>query len=138
MFRKCFLLLAGAAAFFGAAGCRGFTGGMEPHSRAGLHIEYLDPAVVVSAPNITAVTASNSSGLVGIDHQSAMTALPAPTESSAMMQGTVSSSRVRSTLLAAPAPAGPNPCTLQDVCERIERLERQRAAPPAQRMPPGE
>jgi hypothetical protein len=141
--KRLLILATGAALAAGGLGCQNMLGYGQPHAEAGYSFSYTKPPTVIGPPPLTPVMTGQTSGLVGLDHQTGLSMLqvqPAPVESSALLQGTVSSSRVRPSAAApvGPAMAAPNPCTLQDVCERIERLERQRAAPPVQRMPPGE
>jgi hypothetical protein len=118
----------------------------QPHAEAGYSFSYTKPPTVIGPPNVNPVIANSTTGLVGLDHSTGMTMLASPSEGPAMIQGTVSSvssARPRTALLgpalAAPAMVAPNPCNLADVCDRLERLERQRQAQPVpQRMPPGQ
>ena len=126
--------LAGAC----ASGC--MTG--QPHAQTGWRAgwEVVRPPLVVSGPKVTAVTSSvsggSSAGLVGIDQGTTLTEVPAA-DPSALIHGRFRG-RVRAGIVGSPPD-----CNLQEVCDRIEKIERRLngaaapVPPPRDKMPPG-
>lgn len=121
MTRTCQWVLGAALSAALSVGCQGTC---APHAQTGWRFEVLKPALMVSGPNATAVTSSQSSGLVGIDHNTALTGMPGPVESQAVLSGRYAQ-RVRTNVSEAAALG----CSLQEVCERLERIERRMTAP---------
>lgn len=115
MGNRTYLLLAALSLGGASAGCATW-GGCEPHAKVGWHAGIYRPGVLVSGPNVTAVTSAATSGLVGIDQNTAMTGMPGPVASSSVAEGHWRA-RVGSAGLAA------HDCTLRDLCERLDRIE---------------
>lgn len=112
-----------------------------PYATTGFVVAVHRPPTVVGSPQPTAVTMGNQAGLVAIDHSTLMGDMRSPVMGEARAPappdcGPVLPSvrryggRFGAATVAEQATAGS--CTMDDVCRRLERIERSLAVPPTQ------
>jgi hypothetical protein len=125
--------LAGAAVL--ASGLAGGCATSYPEARTGWEFRVIKPPVIVNAPGVNAVTSAASCGLVGIDHNTAMAQVPAGMQAASVCD-TQGAAVTRYAAGAVRAGAIPGGCTMEEICLRLERIEREVTARLAQQQAP--
>jgi len=147
LFNRVYFAVTGAAL---VAGCHTY-----PHASTGWEFRVGRPGYVATAPQATVITQGHTQGLVGLDHTSGMAALPAGMGAEAMAQAqrgcycrSVAMDAYHSggaghgqdgARMAMGAASAVN-CTLEQLCQRMERIEQRlgaaSAGPLASPLPP--